>query len=50
VGLEGVDWFFSGLKRPGREADHSPPCNSEVKNEWSYTSTTPICLHGVVLR
>jgi hypothetical protein len=25
--------------RPGREADHSPPYNAEIKNEWSYTST-----------
>jgi len=23
------------------EADHSPPSNSEVKNEWGYTSTSP---------
>jgi hypothetical protein len=22
-----------GVKRPGREADHSPPCSAEVK-EW----------------
>jgi hypothetical protein len=28
-----------GLKRPGREADHSPPYSAEVKNAWSYTST-----------
>jgi len=28
-----------GLKRPGREANHSPPSNAEVKNKWSYTST-----------
>jgi hypothetical protein len=28
-----------GVKRPGREADHSPPFSAEVKNEWSYTST-----------
>jgi hypothetical protein len=28
-----------GLKRPGREADRSPPSNAEVKNAWSYTST-----------
>jgi hypothetical protein len=32
----------------GREADHSPPCSAEVKNAWSYTSTPPIRLHGVV--
>jgi hypothetical protein len=28
-----------GVKRPGREADHSPPSIVEVKNAWSYTST-----------
>jgi hypothetical protein len=28
-----------GVKRPEREADHSPPSNAEVKNAWSYTST-----------
>jgi len=27
-----------GLKRPGREADYSPPSSAEVKNAWSYTS------------
>jgi hypothetical protein len=27
-----------GIKRPGREADHSPP-SIAVKNPWSYTST-----------
>jgi hypothetical protein len=35
-------WKFSpGIKRPGREADHSPPTSAEVKNTWFYTSTTP---------
>jgi hypothetical protein len=28
-----------GVKRPGREADDSPPSNAEVKNVWSYIST-----------
>jgi hypothetical protein len=28
-----------GVKRPGREADHSPPSSDEVKYAWSYTST-----------
>jgi hypothetical protein len=37
-----------GVKRPGHEADHSPPSSAEVKNAWGYTSTPPICLHGVV--
>jgi hypothetical protein len=38
-----------GVKRPVREADHSPPSSAEVNNEWNYTSTPPIGLHGVVL-
>jgi hypothetical protein len=38
-----------GVKRPGREADHSPPSSAEVKNAWHYNSTPPIRLHGVVL-
>jgi hypothetical protein len=38
-----------GLKLPQREADHSPPSSVEVKNEWRYTFTPPIRLHGVVL-
>jgi hypothetical protein len=28
-----------GVKRPGREAGHSPPYTAEVKNAWSYTSS-----------
>jgi hypothetical protein len=38
-----------GVKLPGRETDHSPPCSAEVKSAWSYTSSPPISLHGVVL-
>jgi hypothetical protein len=30
----------SRVKRQGREADHTPPSNVEVKNAWSYTSAT----------
>jgi hypothetical protein len=37
-----------GVKRPGRVADHSPQSSAEV-NEWSYTPTPPIRLHGMVL-
>jgi hypothetical protein len=40
---------YLGVKRPGREADQSPPSSAEVKNAWSYTSAPPIRLHGVVL-
>jgi hypothetical protein len=28
-----------GVKRPRREADHSPPTSTEVKKTWVYTST-----------
>jgi hypothetical protein len=29
---------FPGDKEAGREADHSPPANAEVKKIWIYTS------------
>jgi hypothetical protein len=38
-----------GVKWPEREADHSPPSGTDVKNAWSYTSTPPIGFHGLVL-
>jgi len=47
VGTRGA--LSLGVKQLGHEADHSPPSSAEVKNAWSYTSTQPICLHGVVL-
>jgi len=31
-----------GVKRPGREADHSPPSSAEVKSVWSYDSIPSI--------
>jgi hypothetical protein len=30
-----------GALSPGHEADHSPASSAEVKEKWSYTSTTP---------
>jgi hypothetical protein len=33
-----------GVKRPGREADHSHPSGAEIKNVWSYTSTPPLLM------
>jgi hypothetical protein len=33
--------FPSEVKRPGREADHSPPTSAEFKNTWIYTPTSP---------
>jgi len=37
------------LKRPGREADNSPPSSADVKDAWSYASIPQILLHGLVL-
>jgi hypothetical protein len=38
-----IQWVPGALslevKRPVREADHSPPSSAEVKNAWGYTST-----------
>jgi hypothetical protein len=34
-------FLYPGIKRPEREADHSPAASSEVKKMWIYTSTPP---------
>lgn len=39
--------FLQSLKRAGFDADHLPPPNAAVKNEWSYTSSPLISLHDV---
>jgi hypothetical protein len=43
------DSLSLGIKRLGLEADYSTPSSVEVKNAWSYTSTPPLSLHGVML-
>jgi hypothetical protein len=37
----GTGGFSLGIKRPEREADHSPLTNAEVKKIWIYASTPP---------
>jgi hypothetical protein len=37
----GTGGTFPGVKRQGREADHSPPTSAEVKKMWIYASTPP---------
>jgi hypothetical protein len=37
---------FPGVKRLENEVNHLLPSSAEVKDEWIYTSTPPICLHG----
>jgi hypothetical protein len=41
--------FPWGVKRPGREADHSSPSSAEVKECVELYLHSPIRLHGVVL-
>lgn len=38
--------FFCQGNAAGRTVDHSHPFGAGVKNQWSYTSTLPICLQG----
>jgi hypothetical protein len=37
----GYRGLFPGVKRPWREADHSPPISAEVNNTWTYIHTPP---------
>jgi hypothetical protein len=37
-----------GVKRQGREADHSPKTSAEIKKIWILYIPSPIRLHGVV--
>jgi len=39
---------FLEVKRPEREAYHSPTSSVQVKNSRSYTSTSPLRPHGVL--
>jgi len=43
----GIGFLFSGVKRPGRNVDHTPLSGAEIKNEWSCTSTPALCLPGL---
>jgi len=45
--FNGTEVFFSGIKRPGSEADNLPTFSVELKNGWNYASAPPICIHGV---
>jgi hypothetical protein len=36
-----------GVYQPEHETYGIPPSSTEVKNEWSYYSTPPICLYGM---
>jgi len=38
---------FLGVQQQGNNVNHIHPLSAEFKNEWSYTSKPPLCLHGV---
>lgn len=40
-------WVLSWVMLSGHEADYSPPPSAEVKDDWSYTSTSLRRLHSV---
>jgi len=46
--VQWVPGLSRGLRRPGPDADHSPPSSAEVKKELSYTSTHPMDPPGPV--
>ena len=37
---------FSGVMQTGHNVSHSPPSSTQVKNDYSYTSTPHVCLNG----
>jgi hypothetical protein len=45
----GIRGPFLGVKRPEREADHSPPSSADVKECVELYLHSPVRLHGVVL-
>jgi hypothetical protein len=47
--MQWVRWaLISRVRQPERESNHQPSSSAKVKNAWSYTSTLPIRLHGVM--
>ena len=38
--------IFPAAKRPRGQVNSSPPFTTKVMNEWSYTSTAPVCRRG----
>jgi len=45
--FKGYRSSFSEIKRPGSDVHNSPSSSAEVKNEWSYTSSSSPWLHGL---
>jgi hypothetical protein len=45
----GAGTLSPGVKRPGRESDHSPPTTTELKRNSDPYIRSPISLHGAAL-
>ena len=45
--IQPVTGSFAEDRRVGREVNHSLSSSAKIRNEWSYSSSSPICLHGV---
>jgi hypothetical protein len=45
--INGYRGYFPGVKRPGREFDHSPSSSVEVKNDCICICTAAVYLNGV---
>jgi len=45
--LHPTTFYFPGVKRPGRDVNHSPPSSAEVKNDWSIISVPTRCFDDV---
>ena len=43
--FSGYQSSFTGVKWSGHDIDHLT--SAKVKNEWSCTSSPPVCIHGV---
>jgi len=41
---------FPEVQRPGRGVDHPPPSSTEIKTDYSYTSTPPLAFRGLFYR
>jgi len=44
--IQCIPGFFLGLKRPGRDANRSPPSSIDVKNGWSSTFASLTYIQG----
>jgi len=46
-------WYgglYLEMRQSECEASYTPSSIAEIKNAWSCTSTSPVCLHGMILK